>query len=258
MTNPETIPGWVPAHSKAWYEQLSLQKGKYEYEWQSTVTEPNGETVFDKLVLDHSAGQRVVDIGCGHGAFARRCSQVAAKVTGYDRVERFIEQAWEGARANVHFVVGSGDTRQLPFKGGEFQLAYIRKGPTSAYLDIARVVEKGGFVFGLHPGDRLGQELPILFPNLYEPVKGTPILSKLQQRLAESGFSESHCEEILSVEYIKRPIDVIKMKAFGQSSEVLATLTRRALPEVERVFAAKATSRGLALTHARYLVRARV
>ncbi|MFB4158912.1 hypothetical protein ACE1TF_03410 [Geomicrobium sp. JSM 1781026] len=62
MINPEAIPGWIPAHSKEWYAQFSHQKGKYEYEWQSTVTEPNGETVFDKLVLDHSVGQRVVDI----------------------------------------------------------------------------------------------------------------------------------------------------------------------------------------------------
>lgn len=87
--NPNTHPDWLAPHSLAWYTQLGEMTGEYVYPWRSTITEPNGESLFMEEIDD------------------------------------------------------------------TFDCAYNRKGPTSAYPDIARVVKRGGSFIGLHPGDQL-------------------------------------------------------------------------------------------------------
>ncbi|GAB2534458.1 hypothetical protein [Gracilibacillus alcaliphilus] len=65
---------------------------------------------------------------------------------------------------------------RLPFESEQFDCAYNRKGPTSAYFDLKRIIKNGGKVLSLHPGDQLSPELPELFPNLFAALpEGTPI-----------------------------------------------------------------------------------
>lgn len=48
LIDPSTLSEWLPPHSLEWYKQLSNIQGKYKYSWNSTLTEPNGESIFDK------------------------------------------------------------------------------------------------------------------------------------------------------------------------------------------------------------------
>ena len=124
--NPATLTNWLPPHSIEWYRQLSQIDGKYVYPWQSTVEEPNGESIFDKEVIQMIGNKKVLDVGCGHGEFTLKCSEFAKEIVGFDVTETFVQAGAANKKTNVSFVVGNSK-RGLPFRNNEFDFAYIRK-----------------------------------------------------------------------------------------------------------------------------------
>lgn len=92
----------------------------------------------------------------------------------------------------------------------EFDCAYIRKSPTSAYPYLHKVVKSGGKIIGLSPGNDANKELPELFPNLFETSIATPILHSIHQRLAITNFSYTNIEVINSTVFIHSPLDILK------------------------------------------------
>lgn len=254
LSNPEAFSEWLAPHSIEWYKQLSNMQGNYSYPWRSEVMEPKGETVFDEETLRLAKDQKVLDAGCGHGEFTVRCGIRAKEIIGFDVTAQFIDKAKEYALPNVSFFIG--DSKQdLPFKADEFDFAYNRKGPISAYSELFRVVKKGGNIRGLHPGDKQGEEFPSLFPGLFKEIKGKPIIGKLQHRLHSLPFTEYSIEEAATTEYLATPLDVIKYRCFGQSPEVHNKLIENDLPAIGRIFKANAEKEGLAITFSRYIVR---
>ncbi|MEO4055156.1 class I SAM-dependent methyltransferase [Solibacillus sp. CAU 1738] len=253
--DPSTLKKWLSPHSIQWYKQLGELQEKYLYPWNSTVSDWNGESIFDKEVFQVIKNKKVIEIGCGHGDFTLKCSVVAKEIVGFDVTDQFIQVANENKKANVSFVVGN-TKHGLPFEKDAFDCAIIRKGPTSAYPSLKKVVKKNGVVMGLHPGDQQGKELPVLFPNLFHCIKGTPILDTLNERLSASNFSSSKIEEINSIETIHSPLDVLKLCCFGQLPSVYETLKEKHLKEITTIFEQNATADGLPITFSRYIVRA--
>ncbi|MBZ5201086.1 class I SAM-dependent methyltransferase [Planomicrobium chinense] len=257
FSDPSELAEWLTPHSIKWYEQLSEIEGVYKYPWHSLIMEPNGEIIFDEEAVRLAAGKKVLDAGCGPGDFTFQCGRQAKEIVGFDVTARFIENAQKKAPSNIRFVVGNAK-QGLPFKTGEFDVAYNRKGPTSAYPELLRVVKKGGEILGLHPGDGSGKELPELFPGLFKESKGTPIADHLQRGLSALPFSECAFEEVTSTEYLEAPLDVIKYRCFGQAEEVFNKAAEENLSELEQIFRAHATEKGLAISYSRYLIRAKV
>ncbi|OAK73928.1 methyltransferase type 11 [Lederbergia galactosidilytica] len=250
------LPGWLRPHSLEWYKQLSGQQGEYEYSWESTHTEPNGESIFDREVAEMVQDKKVLDIGCGHGEFTNKCALRAKEMIGLDATDRFIQIGMENRKSNVSFIVGN--TKQgLPFTADTFDCAYIRKGPTSVYPYLPQVVKKGGKILALHPGDKSQKELPQLFPNLFTASTGTPVLDIIQQKI-ENNFTSSEIETINSIEYFHTPVDIIKRRCFGQKPEVIKQVEDAALEQIKKVFDKEATKNGLAVTQSYYIVRATV
>lgn len=257
LIDPTTFAEWIPPHSIEWYEQLSHLQGRYTYPWNSTFSKPNGESTFDQEVIKLIANKKVLDVGCGHGDFTIHCSAVAKEIVGFDVTDHFIQFGLENKKANVSFVIGN-IKNGLPFKIDEFDCAYIRKGPTTAYLFLKNVIKRGGEVIGLHPGDESGKELPILFPNLFQLSEGTSIKDSIKERLSASNFSSANIEVMNSIEYIKSPLDVIKLRCFGQKPTIYQLLVEKNLNKITKLFNQNATKDGLPITFSRYLVRAKV
>ena len=257
LIDPTIFDEWLPPHSLEWYEQLSHLQGEYIYPWESSLSQINGESMFDQEVLEMIANKKVLDVGCGHGEFTLECSLVAKEIIGFDVTNDFIQTAKMNKKTNVTFI--HGNTKYgLPFKNNEFESAYIRKGPTSAYPLLNRVVKDGGVIMGLHPGDESGKELPVLFPKLFTDTKGTPILDTIKMRLRESNFTTTNIEVINSTEYLKSPEDVIKYRCFGQNPRIYQVLIDENLDEISKIFERNATEDGLPITHSRYFVHATV
>ncbi|MEK3766209.1 MULTISPECIES: class I SAM-dependent methyltransferase [unclassified Solibacillus] len=257
LTDPTTISSWLRPHSIEWYQQLSDIQGKYTYSWESTLSEPNGDSIFDEEVTKIITNKKVLDVGCGHGDFTKKNGLVAKEIIGFDVTNNFIKAGLENKPTNVSFVLGS-TKESLPFEMNEFDCAYIRKGPTSAYPLLSNIVKKGGKIIGLHPGDDTNQELPNLFPNLFENSIGTPILDNIQQRLELSNFSYFSIEVINSTEFIHTPIDILKLRCFGQHPSIYETLRKKDLQKTARIFEQHATERGLPITFSRYVIRVTV
>lgn len=255
FTNPSILSDWLAPHSIEWYKQLSKLQNGYKYTWSSTLTEPNGESIFDKEVSSNIKNKIVLDVGCGHGEFTIQNSAHAQRIVGFDVTNDFIGLGKENEKLNVSFVVGN--TKQgFPFGAEEFDFAYNRKGPTSAYLSLNKVVKKGGGILGLHPGDESGKELALLFPNFFEKSEGTPVLDAIEQRLEMSNLTHSELEVVNSIEYLHSPEDVIKLRCFGQKFRLYHAMKEENLSEITKVFEQSATENGLPITFSRYIVRA--
>lgn len=254
LIDPSTLSYWVAPHSLEWYNQLSKFQGTYKYPWNSTRKEPNGESIFDKEVVHIINNKKVLDVGCGHGEFTIQCSSMAKEIVGFDVTDNFIKVAKGNKKPNVSFIVGN-TKNGFPFAPDEFDCAYNRKGPTSAYPLFKNVVKKGGGILGLHPGDDLGEELAILFPNLFERTHGTPILDSIKQRLEKSNFSNAKIEKMNSIEYLHSPIDVLKLRCFGQNPRVYETLKKENFIEISKIFERNAIEEGFPITFSRYIVR---
>lgn len=116
---------WLTPHSIDWYKQLSELQGVYKYTWDSTITSPSGEFIFDEEVTKMIKNKKVLDVGCGHGKFTRYCSSIAKQIVGFDVTENFLGVAKVNKKPNLSFIVGN--TKQgLPFEKEEFDCAYIR------------------------------------------------------------------------------------------------------------------------------------
>ncbi len=59
-----------------------------------------------------------------------------------------------------------------------------------------------------------------------------------------------------SIEYLHEPIDVIRMRCFGQKPSIQEWVTEKCISKVARIFEVNATEKGLPTTFERYLVRA--
>jgi len=256
LLDPSNHPDWLEPHSIDWYKQLGELSGKYQYPWNSLLSKPNGESIFDEEVFSMIQNKKVLDVGCGHGEFAIRCSSLAKEVVGFDVTDSFVDSGNQNKKMNVSFVVGNSKSG-LPFAQDEFDCAYIRKGPTSAYLLLSNVVKKGGKILGLHPGDDSGKELPDLFPNLFKQNKGNT-LDLIQQRLVKSVLSHIDIEIVNNIEYLQSPIDVLKLRCFGQKQTVFNLLSAKNLQHISTIFEQNAVSEGLPITFQRYIVRATV
>ncbi|WP_245583077.1 class I SAM-dependent methyltransferase [Paenibacillus daejeonensis] len=198
-------------------------------------------------------------MGCGHGEFALRWSEVAEQVVGIDAASEYNRLEMGDLPGNVSFV--TANTKEaLPFSNGAFDVVYNRRGPTSAYLDVKRVLAPGGRLLSIHPGDVEANELAEIFPEWCgsPPAPGTPILDVLKQRLQQGGFEHTEIETVTSVAYLHAPIDVLQMILFGQTPALIEELKSRDLCEITRRFERHATEAGLATTFVRYLVRATV
>ncbi|MBS4178344.1 class I SAM-dependent methyltransferase [Lederbergia citrea] len=257
LIDPSTLPGWLRPHSIDWYKQLSNLQGIYIYPWNSTLTEPNGESIFDEEVVRSIKNKKALDVGCGHGEYANQLSPVAKEIVGFDVTDNFIKVGKENKKPNVSFVVGNAK-HGLPFKSDEFDCAYIRKGPTSAYSSLKQVVKEGGEILGLHPGDESGKELQHLFPNLFETSQGTSIKDTINQILEICNFSHSELEVINSIEYLHTPMDVLKLRCFGQNLKIYETLKEENISEITKIFEQNATKDGLPIHFSHYIVRANV
>jgi SAM-dependent methyltransferase len=100
-----------------------------------------------------SAGQRVLDVGCGTGVVAITAARAGAQVAGLDLTPQLLERARENAQlANVTVDWREGDVEQLPFDNAAFDVVLSQFGhmfaprPDVAIGEMLRVLKPGGTI----------------------------------------------------------------------------------------------------------------
>jgi SAM-dependent methyltransferase len=148
-----------------------------------------------------AVGVDVLDVGCGTGGFTRAiAAATGARVTGYDRSEKFIaaaEEAQAPANGAVEWILG--DAERLPFPSASFdrvllslvlhQLAH----PEAAVVEAFRVLRVGGVVVvrTIAPEDA-GERVPARYvPAMAEAdAARLPSLAAIAGWLEHAGFAD--------------------------------------------------------------------
>jgi SAM-dependent methyltransferase len=103
------------------------------------------------LILSYHS---VFDVGCGHGDFTLRMAKHANSIIGVDNAIEMIKIAeaalQETTINNLQFIYAT-TKEDLPFMDGQFDLIYVRRGPTSI-INHSRILSSGGTILGIHSG----------------------------------------------------------------------------------------------------------
>jgi len=98
-------------------------------------------------------GARLLDIGCGSGAFALDAARSGALVSGIDIAPNWIERAVKrAADANLPIDFREGDADELPYADAEFDFvnsnfaAMFSPCPEQAAAEMVRVCKPGGII----------------------------------------------------------------------------------------------------------------
>jgi 2-polyprenyl-3-methyl-5-hydroxy-6-metoxy-1,4-benzoquinol methylase len=183
-----------------WWDQLMGEAGD---EFHRVVVRP---TVLD--LLDLRPGQRVLEIGCGNGGFARQLAELGAGVVAIDQAEAFIRSARSRPGPPVDFrVVDATDSGQLSRLGPDSYDAAVANmvlmdmpEVETLYQSLMQLLRPGGrFVFAvIHPCFGTAESAPSreedpdirerLLARARKPIQAAsgPIPVRTRQRLAEA------------------------------------------------------------------------
>jgi ubiquinone/menaquinone biosynthesis C-methylase UbiE len=193
-----------------------------------------GRRSMDMLAL--SAGERVVDVGCGTGVFLPRLAEavgVGGQVVGVDLAHPFVDQARARTQDIRTVRVDQGDACALPYPDDSFDAAHCERvlqhlvDPGAALSEIARVVRPGGRVLVAEPDwgsmvvEHPDRESVRLLVDCAVRLRSQPFIGReLSGRLARTGL-------------IERRFDIVPMLIFDFADLVATYLN---LPEaVERL-----------------------
>jgi SAM-dependent methyltransferase len=244
-------PYWITPQSGQWHANLAKSTGEYKYPWKSEFDEPRAEVIFmEKIMSNLNDNARILDVGCGHGAFTSKLAGKAKEIVGIDIIEGYITSANQKyASDSVRFLVVDAD-QKFPFADDSFNVVYTKKGPWLFHKGVNeghRIIKPGGIALGLyHCGTDGG--LRSLFPGLYSPLSDNylnELRYNFERQILESGLEKVELQIFEEVEYLSSPEDVLIKKCFGQSEELKEIVWRECLKDVEEIFHRNATPKGL-------------
>ena len=117
----------------------------------------------ERLLAPLDGAERVLDSGCGVGAFAFAIAPLVASVVGVDLSEELVAAGRELAPANCELMVG--DSTALPFEYGSFDIVGCMRvlhhahRPELIVSELARVTRPGGRILLV---DQIGAVDPVV------------------------------------------------------------------------------------------------
>jgi len=156
---------------RRWFDRRA---GGYEGGATSRWRDPVQRASLDALEV--TAGDRLLDVGCGTGAAVRLAAATAREVVGIDLSSEMIHIAERLAEAldNVEFRVA--DSESIPFGDGEFTAVLCSNSfhhypaPERAVAEMARVLAPGGrLVIGDACSDTAAARVADFFLRRFEP-----------------------------------------------------------------------------------------
>jgi SAM-dependent methyltransferase len=207
------------AESRSWQ---SVTKGEELGGWlQQVSTMPLLREVANHSMelLALSAGERVVEVGCGAGVFLPLLAGAVGKtgkVVGVDHASSFVQQARERTRELPSIAVDEGDAYALPYADASFDAAHCDRvlmhldDPSAALSEMRRVVRPGGRVVVAEPDwasiviDSTDHDGVALLIRQANTARRQPFIGReLNRRLAAIGLTDRRVETvpIFSLDY---------------------------------------------------------
>jgi SAM-dependent methyltransferase len=154
--------------------------------------------VFELLVAEGAlTGKRVLDVGCGTGAFAAALAERDARVWGVDPSAEMLAKARARRADGASVGFKAGRAEALPFKSGWFDRVVLRLvvhllDRPAALREAARVLVQGGrIVIATFSPEHFGSYwLNELFPDVLAIDRSRfPTPATLAEELEDAGFS---------------------------------------------------------------------
>jgi SAM-dependent methyltransferase len=125
-------------------------------DWAS-YQEPQRHEIYSAVLtaVPRLAGQRLLDLGCGSGAFLRRVAKHGGTVTGLDAAPGLVAVARQRI---AHSDVDVGDLEHLPYEDGAFDVVtaieslHLAADPVAALREARRVVRRQGWLVAVAAG----------------------------------------------------------------------------------------------------------
>jgi len=131
--------------SGRWFDRRAgAYEGGFTARWRNPIQ--NGS--LDALVL--TAGDRLLDVGCGTGAASRRGAALAGSVVGIDLSSAMLREAGTLARRLDNVTFMQADAEVLPFADASFTAVLCTNSfhhypnPENALREMTRVLTPGG------------------------------------------------------------------------------------------------------------------
>lgn len=182
-------------------------------------------------LLDIKPGQKILEIACGNGQYARKMAEMGAKVTATDFSERFIEIARAKSDKNIEYKVidatKTSDLRKLAI------VKYDAIVCTMAFMDIENIrtliqfspkllKKEGIFIFSLcHPCFNSGESFLVHERDEFSGKLASRFYIKVANYLVEKSYSGEGMSGQPELQYyFHRPISTI-LRYFFESGFVL-------------------------------------
>ncbi|VBA49963.1 Ubiquinone/menaquinone biosynthesis C-methyltransferase UbiE [Mycobacterium pseudokansasii] len=174
--------------------------------------------VWDRLVglSGAAAGERVLDVGCGTGYFARRIAGAVGSggsVVGIDPSQSMLDYARRHAPANCTFVAAGAEDLPLPDQSFDLVVSSLSfhhfpvERRADAVFEMFRVLRPGGrlFVADLRPS--AGGALHRIVSVFSAHAKEREVIGQLGDLVTDAGFSITSSGEVSRLHYIaaRRP-----------------------------------------------------
>jgi ubiquinone/menaquinone biosynthesis C-methylase UbiE len=179
----------------------------------------DGEKEFEREVLKVAVGKRLLDVGCGTGAFTLRVGKRVNKAIGID-ISRIAlgyaidsRRKWKSRNVEFLFAKASG----IPFRSNSFDVVYSRRGPGSLSVrtlsEAYRVLKPGGLFMEITIGERDKQNIAKIFGRGQMLGIRGQVSSLKKKVLKRVGFKKIVARDYLGTE-IFRTMDnlVIRMR----------------------------------------------
>ncbi len=141
--------------SKDWYNEIAIRNGGYKSDAVYSLVGESGEEYFEELLISLLPDlDQVLDMGCGHGEFTIKMSKYCNSIIGADNSSELLKIAQRikpKDADNLKFIYAS-TKEKLIFTDNQFDLVYVRRGPTSI-VDNSRILKVGGKLVGIHTFD---------------------------------------------------------------------------------------------------------
>jgi ubiquinone/menaquinone biosynthesis C-methylase UbiE len=115
----------------------------------STTERLEMELVFE--LAGPLSGRRLLDVGCGDGAYLIEAARKGAAVVGVDASEPMLQAARQRGQAlRADIEVRRGEAQALPFPEGAFDVVFavtllcLQSDPAAVLSELARVLAPGG------------------------------------------------------------------------------------------------------------------
>jgi SAM-dependent methyltransferase len=133
----------------------------YQYIYETFLTEERNAAEVEHLraAAGITAGERVLDVGCGYGRISNRLAALGCQVTGLDVSAPLLHAAHTAAREQrlaVNYV--RGDMRNLPWRD-HFDVLVNWMAAFGYFDDIANHAVLREFCLALKPGGRLAMQI---------------------------------------------------------------------------------------------------